>query len=352
MKAMSCAKILGVLLALCVVPCASASCPFGSTSLSVDICSPAGGSKVSSPVQVSASAYDTAHPVVGMKVYVDYNSTPAYSVSNTTQLSASLSLSAGSHHITVAAWDASGESFKNGVDFTVGSSTSSGGTTSGISGVYVSPSNLAFAPTLVGTTSAPMKVTVTNHVKIDNTIFTIAVRASAGQGPFAIAGCSGSASLYGSVAYLYPGQSCTIAVRFTPTITGVVNGSLVLEVWEVFATSARLDLSPLGAQTVGLSGIGVTAPTCTADTVNPSVTICAPLSDTSVSAPFPLQVFTTDSHTVLAMKVYLDGKAVYQVTASQINTTISASAGSHRLTVKAWDSVGAVFGQTINFTVP
>lgn len=43
------------------------------------------------------------------------------------------------------------------------------------------------------------------------------------------------------------------------------------------------------------------------------------------------------------MRIYLDNVSVYLVNAAQINTYVSASAGSHYLVVQAWDSTGAVF---------
>ena len=67
----------------------------------------------------------------------------------------------------------------------------------------------------------------------------------------------------------------------------------------------------------------------------------------------PLKKITaavTDSRSVSAVKIYIDGVSKYQTTSKQVDTSLSMSAGSHRITVKAWDSVGS-FSQTENITV-
>jgi PKD repeat protein len=51
------------------------------------------------------------------------------------------------------------------------------------------------------------------------------------------------------------------------------------------------------------------------------------------------------------MKIYLDGTSVYSVSASSLNTNITAGNGTHRLTVKGWDNSGTSYSSTIYFTV-
>src|SRR5207248_5408309 len=47
---------------------------------------------------------------------------------------------------------------------------------------------------------------------------------------------------------------------------------------------------------------------------------------------------TNDSHTVIAMKVYIDGIAAYSISASSIDTQLAIAAGSHKFTCQAWDN--------------
>lgn len=98
------------------------------------------------------------------------------------------------------------------------------------------------------------------------------------------------------------------------------------------------------------SGGGSSSP-CTLSSTNPSVTICQPANNATVTSPFTVVAGTTDSNKVTAMKIYVDGTAVYSTTANQLNTQVSASAGTHRLAVQAWDSAGQVFKQVIYVTV-
>src|SRR5438105_1129404 len=78
---------------------------------------------------------------------------------------------------------------------------------------------------------------------------------------------------------------------------------------------------------------------CPANPTNPSVTICSPPT-TPVTSPVHAVCETTDSHTVVAMKIYLDfnSTAVYSVNASSIDTMLSIAPGSHHFTCKAWDN--------------
>jgi hypothetical protein len=59
----------------------------------------------------------------------------------------------------------------------------------------------------------------------------------------------------------------------------------------------------------------------------------------------------SSSRTVTHMKIYLDSRAVYSKDASKIDTYVSATSGSHRLTIQAWDSAGTVMKQSITVNV-
>ena len=52
------------------------------------------------------------------------------------------------------------------------------------------------------------------------------------------------------------------------------------------------------------------------------------------------------------MKVYLDGAGVYSVNNSDsVDTTVTAAAGPHQITVKAWYADGTVSQRSVNVTV-
>jgi hypothetical protein len=82
-----------------------------------------------------------------------------------------------------------------------------------------------------------------------------------------------------------------------------------------------------------------------------SVKVSAPLANSTVSSPVPVQATASSSHPITGWQVYLDGSSVASSTAASINTTVSASNGSHQLIIRAWDSTGAYGSQTIEATV-
>lgn len=63
-------------------------------------------------------------------------------------------------------------------------------------------------------------------------------------------------------------------------------------------------------------------------------------SSTSVSSPVRFVVSASAARPVTHMKIYVDYKAVYSVSASKIDTSVSMSSGTRKVTVQAWDSAG------------
>src|ERR1035437_261659 len=57
------------------------------------------------------------------------------------------------------------------------------------------------------------------------------------------------------------------------------------------------------------------------------------------------------SKTNPSMKICLDNVSVYSVKTNTLNAPITASVGTHHLTVQAWDSSGQVFKQSETITV-
>lgn len=83
---------------------------------SVNITSPAAGSTVGSPVQFTATANGGSYPASAMRIYVDSQS---MYTTQSASLNTSLSIAAGSHHITVVGWNTKGQSFSSSRDITV-----------------------------------------------------------------------------------------------------------------------------------------------------------------------------------------------------------------------------------------
>jgi hypothetical protein len=88
-------------------------------------------------------------------------------------------------------------------------------------------------------------------------------------------------------------------------------------------------------------------PPCNLSSTSPSVTICVPSSSTPVTSPVLVAAGATHSRPISGMVVYVDGVRRYSIAGfSHFDTRISMPSGSHRLTVKAWDTAGQVFSAT------
>ena len=97
--------------------------------------------------------------------------------------------------------------------------------------------------------------------------------------------------------------------------------------------------------------IGIASPLhaqCTLNTASPSVTICSPANNaTGLTSPVNVVAGTTDSNTVKVMQIYLDGVKAYETSSNSLNTNVTMSAATHRLTVQASDSANQIFKSTI-----
>lgn len=89
---------------------------------------------------------------------------------------------------------------------------------------------------------------------------------------------------------------------------------------------------------------------CTASGTDRTVTICAPASNATVSSPVTISAAAQDSRSVSSMQVYVDGTVKYSVSAKSFSTSLAMAAGTRKITVKAWDSLGS-YSKTIYVTV-
>ena len=85
----------------------------------VTVSSPTAGTTQASPVHFVASATATS-PVTGMRVYVDNVS--VYAIASS-QINASIAMSAATHNIVVQAWDSKGAVYKQALTLAVTASS-------------------------------------------------------------------------------------------------------------------------------------------------------------------------------------------------------------------------------------
>jgi len=156
--------------------------------------------------------------------------------------------------------------------------------------VVVSPASVDFGTQLVGATTAPQTITLTNNNSTALSITNIAVVATTPPAPatdFAIA-AGGNCG-----ASLAAGASCTVNVTFTPSVTSAESAQLVFT-----------DVDPSSPQSATLTGTG---------TNSASVALLTPTSLT-----FPGQLVTTSS---AAMSVMLKNAGNLALNISSISTT-------------------------------
>jgi Big-like domain-containing protein len=82
-----------------------------------------------------------------------------------------------------------------------------------------------------------------------------------------------------------------------------------------------------------------------------SVTILTPKNGTTVASPVKVQATVSDSSTVVATQIYVDGVLVTRVTGSGVNTSVPMVNGGHHVAVQAWDKLGRTFKSTVSITV-
>lgn len=95
----------------------------------------------------------------------------------------------------------------------------------------------------------------------------------------------------------------------------------------------------------------LTSTACTLNAASPSVTICTPAPNATVTSPVHVVAGTTDTSTVSFMQIYVDGAAVLTKTGASLDAQVTMSSGTRRLTVQAKDANGTIFKQTESITV-
>jgi PKD repeat protein len=90
---------------------------------------------------------------------------------------------------------------------------------------------------------------------------------------------------------------------------------------------------------------------CAISATDRTITICAPVANSSQTSPVHIVAYATDSKSISMMSVYVDGVKKYQVKYTKsIDTSIAMAAGLRKITIQAKDSAGT-FKATLYITV-
>jgi hypothetical protein len=85
---------------------------------------------------------------------------------------------------------------------------------------------------------------------------------------------------------------------------------------------------------------------------NPGIWVNSPTDYQDVGTSFVVNAQVEyNTYSITAMKVYLDNTLVASSTGPTIYATVHASAGTHLLTIQAWDTTGALYKNQENVNV-
>ncbi len=264
----------------------------------VIVTSPINGASMSSPVPVQASANASAgHSITSWAIFVD--SVSVYSAGAVTSINTNVTMNAGNHTVMVRAWDTSGSYGDQTLNITVNTNK---------------PSVTISTPSNKSTIGSPVNLKASASPSSGQTI-------------------TGWWVYVDSVGVYNAGNVKSINTNLT---MGPGTHTVIARGWD---TSGNY-----GDQTITVT---VTSQT--------TVKVSTPTAGSNIGSPFNVKASATaaSGSSIVGWWVYLDSVGVYNAgKANSINTNISASAGSHTLVVRAWDSSGAYADQTLVVTVP
>lgn len=280
-------------------------CQQSTTDPSLAVCTPLNNSTVTSPTNVVAGV-NSSSPINSFSIWLD--GIKVYSTPGVT-LNTNVTMSAGGHQLIVQAMNGAKQVFGQTINVTVGSST-------GCQPSATVPSVNICAPANNATVSSPFPVQAAAHM--------------------ANAVNNSQIWLDGVKVYQVTGANVNTSVT-------AAAGSHRLTVQSVDTTGALTKRTVF--VTVGTSS-------CVLSSTDPSVTICTPAPNSTVTSPVKIVAGSTDSAaTVTNTFVWVDGVKQWTASGGSLNTSLAMSTGTHRVTVQAKDSSGRYFQSTVNITV-
>jgi Calcineurin-like phosphoesterase/Bacterial Ig domain len=282
-------------------------CPQNSVDPSVTICSPANGAAVSSPLNVIAGTHSSA-PVVSLAIWLD-----GKRVFNTGQglLNTPITVAPGPHQLAVQGANGARQVFTQTLSIT------SVGT--GCQPLSTVPSENICAPTSGASGSSPIAVQSAAHM----------------ANPVKYSQIWLDGAFRYQVASPFINTSITAATGTHRLTVQTMDTSGVLAKQTIYVTVAN-------SQPGG----------CTQNTADPSVTICVPANNATLTSPVTITASARDSAaTVVNMFVWVDGVKQWIGSGSSVNTALPMVSGTRRVTVQAKNSIGRYFQSTVNVTV-
>jgi Phosphoesterase family len=260
----------------------------------VIVSSPLGGALLSSPIRIQATAFPTeGHSITGWQVYVD--SVSAYSAGTVASIHPTLKIGNGTHAIVVRAWESSGA---------FGDQTFTLTTTS------LKPTVAVSTPANFENVGSPVNVQALASPTAGHTI--------------------NQWSIFVDGVRLYHAGAASV---ISPNIDlSLGSHNIIVRAWD---TSGAYD-----DQKVNVTVIR-----------KPAIMVSAPVAGSNVISPINVRASGVASagHSITRWCAYLDSATVYKAgAAASINANVAAVPGTHKLTVRVWDTSGAYGERTMS----
>jgi hypothetical protein len=81
------------------------------------------------------------------------------------------------------------------------------------------------------------------------------------------------------------------------------------------------------------------------------VSVSAPTNGETVQSPVQIVANASSPRPITGMVVYVDSKNVYSTSSASVSTKLAMSSGTHALVVKAWNSQGRIYSQSMTVQV-
>jgi len=143
----------------------------------------------------------------------------------------------------------------------------------------------------------------------------------------------------------YPGAAAT-APSMTDAFTGAASPSP--------SPTPTPSPSPTPTPTPSPSPTPTPSPTPSPSGCTPAitgVTVCSPVSGSTVTSPVRFTAAAKSSLPITAMRIYIDNVSAYLTNAASLDVSLAVSAGTHNVVVQAWNSGGSVFKTPLTITV-
>ena len=361
---------------------------FGGSTLAgkptVTVSSPGPGASVTSPVQLDASASPTSgHSITGWRVYVD--SVNVYSGGAVNYITPQIKMGAGSHTVVVRAWDTSGGYGDRSFTLQAATALPTLAVATPVNNVTVgTPVNVqaAASPTpghtiqswlvLVdgrNTLSAGATTKVNLQVPLTQGKHTVAVQAHDSSGSYAQKTLTVTASAKPAVTISAPAFASNVISPMKIHASAIPTSGHAIVGWWVYVDSvgrfkagAVNSIAPGITASQGVHNVVVRAwdssgaygdQTFTVDVRPVAVNITNLLNGAQVPANVNLAATASSTNAIASWTVFVDSGIVHrQNYGNTLNTTLNLTPGTHTLTVRSWNSTGAVGDQTIKVSVP